>query len=486
MKSDKVRTPASTGKIAIAVAAALVTCGALATPYEIGEDMQDETFWTNDPVLFVQRHRENGFAFTSDQRDGADSRLDGGVMCFGLPVYESRLAFGPKGGVERVELMLYARGGTEAVREFTVADGRSFRRRERIDRTMTRGEFSHAIATVRKQLSPPGAKVPQVKKETAPGGARQASQTWPATSVPSQASLTWNYAQDGKSEATFRPGFIRLVIDGPARLAAAPSRKGAKRQAAAKGAKKIASNVIDESKGRGDVFVDNVPMVDQGQKGYCAVATAERVLRYYGLAIDEHQLAEAAGTTAEGGTSSLAMKNSIEAIGGRFRLGTVVCYGDFDKGSEARIAGLVDEVRVYNKAAKKLKRPAIEDSAYISHQGATTYFDPGAVDRAMDPEVLKEMKVNGAQKSKFKKFKKDIHDQVLKGIPLIWSVKLGVYPEPGIPQTAGYHMRLVIGYNDKKDEILYSDSWGAGHELKRMPAEWAWTITRCLMYMKPL
>ena len=127
------------------------------------------------------------------------------------------------------------------------------------------------------------------------------------------------------------------------------------------------------------------------------------------------------------------MKNSIGAIGGRFRLGTVVCYGDFDKGSEARIAGLVDEVRVYNKAAKKLKRPAIEDSAYISHQGATTYFDPGAVDRAMDPEVLKEMKVNGAQKSKFKKFKKDIHDQVLKGIPLIWSVKLGVYPDP----TAG-------------------------------------------------
>ena len=141
---------------------------------------------------------------------------------------------------------------------------------------------------------------------------------------------------------------------------------------------------------------------------------------------------------------------------------------------------------MYNKAAKKLKKPAIEESAYISRQGIMTYFDPSAVDRAMEPEVLKEMKVNGAQKSKFKKFKKDVHDQVLKGIPLIWSVKLGTYPEPGIPQNAGYHMRLIIGYNDKKDEILYSDSWGAGHELKRMPAEWAWTITRCLMYMKPL
>ena len=47
-------------------------------------------------------------------------------------------------------------------------------------------------------------------------------------------------------------------------------------------------------------------------------------------------------------------------------------------------------------------------------------------------------------------------------------------------------MRLIIGYNDKKNEILYTDSWGAGHELKRMPVDWAWTITHSLMYMKPL
>ena len=471
--------------MSIAFAFALAAFGASAAPYEIGEDIQKESFWTSDPVLFVQRHKENGFELTSDQRDGADSRLDGGVKCLGLPVYESRISFGSNGGVERVELMLYARGGTEVLREFTGTDGRRFRRRERIDRTMSREEFTLAIDTVRKRLTPSGAKPPQIKKEIA-AGARQGSQTWPRTSIPTQATLTWNYSQDGKSAATFRPGFIRLAVDGPARLAAAPSGKGVKKPVAATGAKKIVDNVIDESKGRGDVFVDNVPMVDQGQKGYCAAAAAERVLRYYGLTIDEHQIAEAAGTTADGGTSTLAMKESVSAIGRRFRLGTVVCYGDFDKGNEARIAGLVDEVRVYNKTAKKLRKPAIDDSVYISHRGNTTYFDPGAVDRAMDPEVLKEMKVNGAQKSKFTKFKKDIHDQVLKGIPLFWSVKLGTYPEPGIPQDAGYHMRLIIGYNDKKGELLYTDSWGAGHELKRMPAEWAWTITRCLMYMKPL
>ena len=104
----------------------------------------------------------------------------------------------------------------------------------------------------------------------------------------------------------------------------------------------------------------------------------------------------------------------------------------------------------------------------------------------MDPEVLRDMKANGPQKSKFVKFLKDIHQQVDKGIPLFWGVTLGTYPEPEIPQSKGGHMRLIIGYNDKKREILYTDSWGAGHELKRMPADWAWTISHCLMYMKPL
>ena len=216
------------------------------------------------------------------------------------------------------------------------------------------------------------------------------------------------------------------------------------------------------------------------------MATAERVLRYYGVEIDEHEVAQAAGTSAEGGTSTLAMKKSVEAIGKRYRLATVVCYGNFEKSAEERIAGLGDEVKAYNKAAKKLKKPAITDDMFISHQGNVTYYSYSAVDKAKDAEVLKEMKVNGLQKSKYTKFLKDIHEQVAKGIPLFWSVKLGVYPEPGLLQASGSHLRLVIGYNDKKKEILYTDSWGAGHELKRMPADWAWTISRCLMYMKPL
>ena len=53
----------------------------------------------------------------------------------------------------------------------------------------------------------------------------------------------------------------------------------------------------------GDVFISNMPMVDQGEKGYCAVASTERVMRYYGVQVDQHELAEAASTTARRGTN---------------------------------------------------------------------------------------------------------------------------------------------------------------------------------------
>ena len=274
-----------------------------------------------------------------------------------------------------------------------------------------------------------------------------------------------------------------MSIDGPARLAGGAAR-GRQKAPTAKEKKSIADNVIRDP--RGDVFVDNIPMVDQGQKGYCAAATSERVMRYYGVEVDEHEIGQAAGTTADGGTSTKEMKETIDMIGKRFRLATQTLYGDFDKNVDDRIQGLEKEVASYNKAAKKLKKAEIAESVYIHRSGNMIQYDPRAVDTAMDPEVLMDMKVNGAQKSRYRKFMSDIHQYVNQGIPLIWGVKFGVYPEPNTKQELGYHIRLIIGYNDKKREILYSDTWGSGHELKRMPADWAWTISRCLMVMKPL
>ena len=472
-------------KSAIVVFFAACACLAVAgAAYDIGKEMETEGFWKSDPVLFVKRHQDQGFKFTSGDRSSADTRLDGAVTYHGIPVFESKVAFAEdSSGITRVELVLFSPAGTE-MRENV--DSHRYRLVRR-DKDITYDGFVRLMRDVRGKLTAEGAKNPQMKTERTKAPVVQKSQTWPRTDIPTETTLTWNYSQEGRKTDTFKAGFVRVAVDGPARLAEASD---GKRKAsvgganAAKGAKKIVDNVIRDP--RGDVFIDNVPMVDQGQKGYCAAAASERVLRYYGVEVDEHEIGQAAGTTAEGGTSTLGMKNSVQAIGRKYKLGTVVTYGDFEKPVNERIESIVKEVANYNKAAKKMKKKEIADDVYITHSGSTTYYNPAAADAAMDSEVLKYMKTEGSQKSKFTKFMKDVHDQVNKGIPLIWGVVLGTYPEPEIPQSHGGHMRLIIGYNDKRKEILYTDSWGAGHELKRMPAEWAWTISHCLMYLKPL
>ncbi len=59
----------------------------------------------------------------------------------------------------------------------------------------------------------------------------------------------------------------------------------------------IAENV-QTSEG-GHRFISGIPMINQGEKGYCAAATLARVLQYYGYSVDQHALAELAKTEAQ-------------------------------------------------------------------------------------------------------------------------------------------------------------------------------------------
>lgn len=62
----------------------------------------------------------------------------------------------------------------------------------------------------------------------------------------------------------------------------------------------------------GDVILDQIPMVNQGPKGYCVPATFERYLRYAGIPADMYELAAGGGTDFGGGTSFLAMTRSLD------------------------------------------------------------------------------------------------------------------------------------------------------------------------------
>jgi len=52
---------------------------------------------------------------------------------------------------------------------------------------------------------------------------------------------------------------------------------------------RLLGNIVKEE--NGDVYIKNIPMVDQGPKGYCAPATFERAMRYAGVPADMYLLA---------------------------------------------------------------------------------------------------------------------------------------------------------------------------------------------------
>ena len=228
----------------------------------------------------------------------------------------------------------------------------------------------------------------------------------------------------------------------------------------------LAKSVTREASG--DVFIPGIPMVDQGDKGYCAVATASRVFNYYGVPADQHEMAQVSGNDAGGGgTNPEEMEDAMRKISGKYktRFQTLL---DLDYSSRKYQAFM----RKYNSAAKKLGKKVLDTDNFI-------YFIGG-----LDSDVLRE--VNG-QGQVFDKFMRAVRENIDKGVPVMWALQLGKYPENGEPakQAGGGHMRLIIGYNPTKNEIIFSDSWGAGHEKKRMAAPDASAATMGLYLLQP-
>lgn len=223
-----------------------------------------------------------------------------------------------------------------------------------------------------------------------------------------------------------------------------------------------------EKKPNGDVLIKGVPMVDQGRKGYCAVASAERVFRYYGLQIDQHAMAQIAQSSAQGGTNPDKMIDSLKRVAGRTSTRLHVLYELDSREAESN-------VKAYNRLVKKTK----VGKQYSARGG---YINMQQFLSVCHAPTLKIVRTKG---SYYKRYKKSIIDKIDSGVPLLWALQVGVIPERGIPQAGGGHMRLIIGYNEKTDEIIYTDSWGPGHEHKRMKFDDSFTPTMNLMTIRP-
>ncbi len=294
--------------------------------------------------------------------------------------------------------------------------------------------------------------------------------------------LEWSATPENKVQGiAYRAEFIRLKItpvhDQPKTFldqlrTASNATAGAARPATVHASELPARLVKDPDGGE---RLPNIPMVDQGQKGYCVTAATERVLRYYGVDVDQNELAQIANTETDGGTSTEAMLAALKKLASRFKVNVITevnpTYADF-----------VQEISDYNRVARNAPKAA----------GATlvdTRTTPLSYEMAfsqMKGDLLRDArtKLNPAYMTRFEH---DIQARLERGIPLLWSVELGMLPEEKLNlQTRGGHMRLIIGYNAKTREVYYSDTWGMGHELKKMPLADAWTITTGLFSLEPI
>ncbi len=177
----------------------------------------------------------------------------------------------------------------------------------------------------------------------------------------------------------------------------------------------------------GDVYVSGIPMVDQGDKGYCVVASCQRLFGYLHIPCDQHEIAEIAGSDAGRGTSIGAFAVALDKIDNKFK------------------------VRFKPLLMKSPNSPS--------------------PDRNARPDRFAAM----------------VQENIDKGVPLLWSLQLGLYPEvpPIALQASGGHMRLIVGYNVAQQELLFSDSWGAGHELKRIKLTNALSATYGVFLLEP-
>lgn len=393
-------------------------------------------FWDLAPDAFMNAYQALGFRWTSAAKESA--RTDGRtskLAAFGKRVGETIVVF-EEGRPKQLQVSLYNRGDDGEVIE---------------DEFEKLTEFWSGKLT--QELGVAGQKRPKENKSAV----RTDGIMW--TKEASAYLL-----ESSAVRRPFRAEFIRLRV-------AKIVKKGFMEERLAKEERTVRADLLGNvQKKDASVFIQGVPMVDQGQKGYCVVATAARIFGYYGMQVDQHEMAQIAGSSASEGTNSRSMLEALHQVAGRFKVRVKVHY-------ELDYKALRDMTQDYNREAKRAGKREFPDDPYaVNLWDNFDQFDPG---------VLKEARLK--DKSGYKRFKSEVQNSIDIGVPLLWTLQVGIYREPKLSvQSRGGHMRLIIGYDWGKDELIYSDSWGAGHEFKRWGAEEAFCSTTGVYSVLPI
>lgn len=184
----------------------------------------------------------------------------------------------------------------------------------------------------------------------------------------------------------------------------------------------------------GDVYLTEIPMVDQGPKGYCVPATFERAMRTMGLDADMYLLAMIGESKAGGGTSVEVLLNNVKQ--------QVVSKGR----------------RIKDEAISQLR---IKDVKNYLDAGVPIMWRMCSV-----PEYNQVANSNSEARKKVTDWDSHAAEIILNHL------EVTKMPKP----ASNHHVCMIIGYNEATEELAVSDSWGASFELRWVPlgvANWA-------------
>jgi hypothetical protein len=195
-----------------------------------------------------------------------------------------------------------------------------------------------------------------------------------------------------------------------------------------------------EHRPNGDVIIKDIPMVDQGPKGYCVPATWERDLRYLGIPADMYALAMAANSQVGGGTSLSNMLSGVQA------------YVQDSNCELETISGPVDLHDLTGKINHGLPimwsidvDPRLNAELTLRSLARTEVTDWFAYNASLEP---------------FRKAANNITRN----------------PNNG-------HMCMIIGYNSTTRELAISDSWGPEFAERWITVEEAQAISQGKFYL---
>jgi hypothetical protein len=184
----------------------------------------------------------------------------------------------------------------------------------------------------------------------------------------------------------------------------------------------------------GDVYLSEIPMVDQGPKGYCAPATFERAMRTMGLEADMYLLALIGESGIGGGTSVETLLENVK-------------HQILSKGRRIK--------------EERLKELRIRDFKRYIDEGIPLMWTMCSVEKYNDIANSNTLK-----RSSISDWKAHTASIAAENLAFAKSAK----PE------ANHHICMIIGYNEATQEVAVSDSWGPRFELRWVPiavADWA-------------